>query len=110
MKVYSSPLMSIFTHPDQSSHSACYGLTRRVNYWFFELVAESLSSVPTLSQNTAKRYEVSTMPTFVFFRNREKLDTVSESCSPIPRLSPRSGNEARELGQAQLAEREHKVK
>ena len=54
--------------------------------------------MPTLSQNTAKRYEVSAMPTFVFFRNREKLDTVRESCSHVPRLSPHSGNEARELG------------
>lgn len=54
--------------------------------------------MPTLSQNTAKRYEVSAMPTFVFFRNREKLDTVRESCSHVPRLSPHFGNEARELG------------
>lgn len=29
---------------------------------------------PAFWQNTAKRYEVSAMPTFLFFKNREKLE------------------------------------
>ncbi len=38
---------------------------------------------PSFIQNTAKRYEVNATPTFIFFRNRVKLNQVSEVCECV---------------------------